>query len=102
MKGLKSKSGTWGTDMLLDDVVCYSKLLWAQSKPQFWNCVRTVKTNQPCFEHEGLAGYIETHVTFHISDLRGFAEIWCDLSDKASEERQQIYYTLTRRSCSGD
>lgn len=30
----------------------------------------------PCYEHEGMAGYIETEVVFTIKDLKTFADLW--------------------------
>lgn len=45
----------------------------------------------PCFEHEGIAGYIETDVEFIINDLRIFTNLWEAWYTLSSIQRTNLY-----------
>lgn len=49
----------------------------------------------PCFEHEGMAGYIETEVVLTIKDLKAFANLW-DSWYSLSHTRKLHLYGLAK------
>jgi hypothetical protein len=62
--------------MIIKDNLCYSLLLEMLLHPQFHHAVFKTEFTKPKFEHEGIAGYIETEVTFHVTDLPRFSGIY--------------------------
>lgn len=64
--------------MIIKDTICYSLLVEILLNPQFHHAVAKTEFTKPNFEHEGMAGYIETNVTFHVIDLSRFSAIYSD------------------------
>lgn len=64
--------------MIIKDKLCYSLLLEIFLHPQFHYAVSKTEFTKPKFEHEGMAGYIETEATFHVTDLSSFSAIYND------------------------
>lgn len=48
-------------------------------------------TKGPYFEHEGMAGYIETEVVFEIKDLKKFTDIWESWHMLTHTRKLQLY-----------
>lgn len=74
--------------MIIKDKLCYSLLLEILLHPQFPYAVSKTEFTKPNFEHEGMAGYIETEATFHVSDLSSFSSIYNDAFSTLYEVRQ--------------
>ena len=63
--------------MKLIVTTCYSHLLYMQMQgPLFQQAVSSVSFTSPRFDHEGLAGYIETTITFEVHDLAVFSKLY--------------------------
>lgn len=64
--------------MKLTIKTCYSRVLWVMFAGEAYSqAVSQMSiTSGPHFEHEGVAGYIETEVVFEIKDLKKFTDIW--------------------------
>lgn len=73
--------------MKLETTMCYSRLLFILDSGKCLEAaISKLEMSRPDLQHEGLAGYIETKVTFYISDLQAFTNIynaWNMLSDSA-------------------
>jgi hypothetical protein len=48
-------------------------------------------TKGPYFNHEGVAGYIETEVEFEIADLENFTHLWCSWYHLTDTKRINLY-----------
>jgi hypothetical protein len=70
--------------MILEDKMCYSKLLWMQEQPGWSRAISRVSYTTPLVPYEGVAGYIETTVEIEVSDLTALVKImeaWWSLSN---------------------
>ena len=76
---------------------CYSHLLYFMSLGEaVQDCVYKIECSSPDFQHEGVAGYIETVVTIHIKDLSKFSILWDKWHDLPPEERTRLYSIIRR------
>lgn len=67
--------------MKLEVKMCHSQLMAMLMKPiQFQRAVYDYRATTPDVEHEGMAGYIETVVTFNIRDLELFTSLFTECS----------------------
>lgn len=61
--------------------MCHSHLMAMLMKPaQFQRAVYDYRATTPDIEYEGIAGYIETIVTFNIRDLELFTSLFTECS----------------------
>lgn len=77
---------------------CYSRLLYVMCSggEKFKAAISSMEiTKGPYFEHEGLAGYIETEVVFGIKDIVEFAKLW-DRWHSLNDERRSIIYNMAK------
>jgi hypothetical protein len=72
---------------------CYTRLLYLLTAgPEFGRAVQSFTVLRgPDFEHEGVAGYIETDVEFEIRDLRRFTNIWDAWSSQIETQKLNLY-----------
>lgn len=72
---------------------CYSHILWIMCAGElFSKAVRDMSiVKGPYFEHEGMAGYIETEVTFTIKDLKVFADLWDSWYTLSQTKKLNLY-----------
>ena len=74
---------------------CYSHIIHMQMQPALWSqAITGFKMGKPRFEHEGMAGYIETDVEFQIGSISAFAELWMSWYTESTENRNRMYQTL--------
>lgn len=84
--------------MKLSVTTCYSHLLYMQMQgPLFQQAVSSVIFTSPRFDHEGLAGYIETTITFEIHDLKVFTKLYTDWYTYADGDK--VYNCALGRGC---
>jgi len=72
---------------------CYSHILWIMCAGElFSKAVSNMSiVKGPCYEHEGMAGYIETEVVFTIKDLKAFADLWYSWYTLSQTKRLNLY-----------
>lgn len=79
--------------MLLKLTTCYSRILYIMSKISVYSkAINHIKVDRPLFEHEGVAGYVETTVEIEIRDLALFSELWESWFLLSDNQRQNWYY----------
>lgn len=72
--------------MKLEIKMCHSRLMAMLMSPvDFQRAVHRYSATTPNIEHEGMAGYIETVVTFHIKDLELFTSLYVKCSNITPE-----------------
>lgn len=77
--------------MKLEIKMCHTRLMAMLMNPKdFQMAVYSYSATTPNVEHEGMAGYIETVVTFQIKDL----ELFTTLYSKCSNTSPEWYYTV--------
>lgn len=82
--------------MIITGKTCYSRLLWLMCAGElFSRAVSRLDFTAPNFEHEGVAGYIETTYTIEVRDLKTFAAIW-DAWYSLTEVRRLNLYGLAK------
>ncbi len=82
--------------MELKGKCCYSRLLWLMTRGElFTAAVYRLDYDAPNFEHEGLAGFIETKYTIYIRDISAFARLW-DSWHALSDTRKLHLYGLAK------
>ena len=63
--------------MKIIETMCHSHLLSMLLQPEkFECCIRSYKATAPNIAYEGMAGYMETHVEFDVSDIKLFSDLW--------------------------
>lgn len=82
--------------MKIVETTCYSRLLWFLTEIARVKipCVQSVSFTKPNFEHEGMNGYVETTVTFEVTDILVFARIWEEYFNLPPEERTKQYWKM--------
>lgn len=81
--------------MKLEIKMCHSRLMAMLMSPvDFQRAVHSYNATTPNIEHEGMAGYIETVVTFHIKDLELFTSLHVKCSNIAPEWYNMVKYGL--------
>lgn len=84
--------------MKLIVTTCYSHLMYMQMRgEEFQKAVHSVSYTQPKFDYEGMAGYIETTVTFNITDLQIFTKLY--MSWYTSNNRDYMYRIVRKGLC---
>ena len=53
----------------------------------------------PYLQSEGMAGYIETEVEFHIGSLAAFTELWVSWYNLPSPRRNELYALAKGKYC---
>lgn len=80
--------------MKIEINMCYSHLMSMLMMPQTFNkAVHKYESSSPNIEHEGMAGYMETVVVFHLKDLSTFASLF-DEARCYPEDRAAWYYQI--------
>jgi hypothetical protein len=76
---------------------CYSRILYVMcSGESYSSAVFSMQIIKgPFHASEGLAGYIETVVEFHLKDLAKFTELWESWFKLPDTQRNQ-FYSLAR------
>lgn len=65
--------------MNLTTTMCHSHLLWMLAQPEkFEQACNKYSATSPAYQIKGIAGYIETTVTFEISRLDIFTKLYND------------------------
>lgn len=59
----------------------------------FQRCIHSYKATAPDVQNEGFNGYMETEVTFQVSDLEAFGTLWRD-SMVYPSDRQRWYQMI--------
>lgn len=79
--------------MKLEVIIDYSHLLWILcSGPQFSKAVSSMQlVKGPNFDHEGMAGYIETVAVFNIKDLQEFTNLFNSFYSLSHKRKMDIY-----------
>jgi hypothetical protein len=87
--------------MKITDTTCYSHLLYLQTRGErFKQAIHKLSiTYGPAFDHEGMAGYIETTIEIEVKDLRTFTDIWLEWYNLPTDKRNQMY-NLAKGNCS--
>ena len=82
--------------MKLIEKTCYSRVLYFQARlaKTESTCISHMAFTAPNFAHEGVAGYIETTVTFEITNLKEFASLWDSFYDSTPEDRTKWYWKV--------
>jgi hypothetical protein len=63
--------------MKIEIKTCHSILVAMLILPEeFQRAVRSYTATAPNVEHEGMLGYVETVVTFHVNDLEAFTTLY--------------------------
>lgn len=76
---------------------CYSHIVYMQQQSYLWNqAVTSMKMGKPRFDHEGVAGYIETDVEFQIASIDAFSKLWMSWYTEETSKRNDIYSNLIR------
>lgn len=76
--------------MIIKDTMCYSMLLWLMHDADFTSACSKISFTKPAFEYEGIAGYIETHVEFVVTDFSKLAKALDLYWTLSSEERNTL------------
>lgn len=86
--------------MKIIDTTCYSHILYLQTRGErFKQAINKLAiTYGPAFDHEGMAGYIETTVEIEVKDLKVFSDIWLEWYNLPGDKRIQIY-SLAKGTC---
>ena len=72
--------------MKLEVKMCHSHLMVMLMNPAtFQRAIHSYSATTPDVEHEGMAGYIETVVTFQIKDLETFTSLYRESSKISGE-----------------
>lgn len=80
--------------MKLQVVMCHSHLMSMLLMPeQFQRAVDKYEATTPDVQSEGFAGYMETHVTFHLRNLDDFTKLWNE-SYKFPSDRAEWYHKV--------
>lgn len=79
--------------MIIKDKMCYSKLLWLYSNKKFMQSISKVTTDQPAYELEGMAGYIEVNVEFNVNNLSMFAQQMANYDKQPDDIKIEMYRT---------
>lgn len=86
--------------MLLKLTTCYSRILYLMSHGEHYGkAVNAIKIGRPCFEHEGVAGYVETTVEIDIKDLLTFSKLWESWFSIPDLERNKWYMLAKGGAC---
>jgi hypothetical protein len=64
---------------------------------RYSRAIKNIFIEQPQFAHEGMAGYIETKVTFTIADLKTFSELYNEWY--SFERRSELYHLVKEGKC---
>ena len=81
--------------MKLEIKMCHSRLMAMLMSPvDFQRAVHSYNATTPNIEHEGMDGYIETVVTFHIKDLELFTSLYVKCSNITPEWYNMVKYGL--------
>ena len=81
--------------MKITNTMCHSHLLWMLSQPaKFERAVYKYSATSPAYQHEGMAGYIETEVTFEISDLQSFTALYFEYHNMDTNTRSNWYFNI--------
>lgn len=71
---------------------CYSRILWLLcSGKKLEQAIYKIDFTSPNFQHEGLAGYIETTATIHIKDLASFTHLWESYHSLTDKRKSELY-----------
>lgn len=80
--------------MKLIVTTCYSHLMYMQLRAEHYQkAVDSVSYTTPRFDFEGIAGYIETTITFQIKDLETFTKLYMGWY---SSSNRDYYYRLVK------
>lgn len=82
--------------MKIQEKLCYSKLLWLLTNKDFCDAVIDISFSKPNFEHEGMAGYIETDVEFVVNNIEKVARAYEAYSNIPIEVKTNFYHDLLR------
>lgn len=78
--------------MKLQVNTCYSHILYIQCAGElFSQAVHKLEMSAPNFAHEGVAGYIQVDVIFHIKDLTIFSRLWDSWYTLPEKRRIELY-----------
>ncbi len=55
------------------------------------SAVRSIKISKPNFQHEGIAGYIETDYEIEVADIVAFANLWNSWYSLPDKRRLDLY-----------
>ena len=58
---------------------------------QFSIAVHKITLKEPAFQHEGMAGYIETEYEIEVANLQTFCNIWNSWYSLSDTRRIQLY-----------
>lgn len=72
---------------------CYTHILYMLcAGPIFGDAVSSFAIKEgPHYQYEGVAGYIETVVTFEVKDLRKFTDLWLSWYSLTDKKRLDLY-----------
>lgn len=85
--------------MKLIEKMCHSHLLWMLSQPErFEQAISSYSASSPAFQFEGVAGYIETAVTFEINKLDVFTELYYAYYKVDCDRRSKWYYSICKEA----
>lgn len=80
--------------MKIEINMCYSHLMSMLMMPEAFNkAVYKYESSSPNIEHEGMAGYMETIVIFHLKDLSAFATLF-EKSRKYLTDNPSFYFRV--------
>ena len=78
--------------MEIKETMCYSRLVFLMIQGADWEqAVSEVTYTAPQFKYEGVAGYVETKVTFKVKDLSKFVELWNRWVSLPIDKRTKFY-----------
>lgn len=83
--------------MKIVETMCHSHLLWMLAHAErFEKAVTNYAATTPAFQYEGVAGYVETIVTFEVRELEDFTALFMEYRKLSHEHRSTIYHNMLR------
>lgn len=83
--------------MKITEKMCHSHLLWMLINAEdFEQAIRSYSATTPAYQFEGVAGYVETTVTFDVNDLEKLTKLYSGYHKLSSETRCRMYHTMCR------
>lgn len=81
--------------MKVEQDMCFSQLLTMMMLPdKFYRCVKSYTATSPNMDGEGFNGFMQTKVTFEVTNLKMFAEL-VDMCYTTPSDRS-VFYHLVR------
>lgn len=84
--------------MKIEESMCYARLVFMMCRGEEWEqAINNVTYTAPQFQYEGIAGYVDTRVTFCIKNLDIFTKLWSAWYSLPDLERLNWYCIVANK-----